>query len=655
MAVQLRQRSIRVLPFRLTLWAVVALVLVVAGIQQNPITLDGSWEESPGIDLTRDVDADILVVLDYEAIRQSGPTFEDSDFSAAWIDLIEQEVGPIAVATPETLSESMIDDSRVLIITHSITQDMPETLLEKAREHALGGHTLVVERPEGRAREIFSSDGDAGPRTAQSITHAEGMEEPFDQQLEEMPLFVDYIGSTAARDKMQTLLSIDGAPVIYASPFGDGHVITVDFDLGRQLVTLQQGRPNNDFSLPRNDSATSHLLRTSDLIASEEMVGAEVPYADLLTRFVVYGVLMRYAAVPVLWGYPDRADGVVTFVHEDADLGDRGAWKLEYENQHGGASTLVTTSDSGLSTEGAERIEGLGGQIGLAWRPPTPSLAHYEPVGIGGFEPMRRPIDLSSQREQLADILPVGNVRTTRSLHGTWSDHWSRPLETLAEEGVRADVSYESSTHRGYSFGSGLPFRPVNEKGVPLNLRQYPILVSATADEGPRVEELLEGSAGGHHQMITIATRPSMFADYPNMDDFQDWLNIFEHVKEYNHALLNLSSFAQFRYARRSSLLRSRVDHRAAIPERIRSSETAPSHTGTLLRITARMERRGLSLLIPARIGDAAYFDGLEGTERVGAEIVTNRVDTEEISMSGFSMYRIRLTRGFNNLELYYH
>ncbi len=655
MAVPSRQSKYRVLPFRLTLWSTVVLFFALAGIQQNPMTLSGSWEESSGIELTRDVDADIVVVLDYQAIRQSGSTFDDTDFSAAWIDLIEQEVGPISVATPETLSQDKIDAARVLIVTHSISRDMPQTFLERIRQHALDGHTLVIERPEGQAREIFSSDGDAGLRSGQSITHAEGMGEPYDKQLEEMPLFVDYVGSTSARDdEMQTLLSIDGAPVIYAADFGDGHVITVDFDLGRQLVTLQQGRPNNDFSVPREDAISSGSPRTSDLIAGEEMLGAAVPYTDLLARFVVFGVLMRYAGIPTLWSYPNRADGAAVFVHEDGRLGDGGAWKLEYENQRGGSSTLLTTSDSGITTEGAERIEGRGGQIGLAWRPPSPPIARYEPVGIGRFQPLRKPVELAEQRARLGDTLPRGNIRTARSLHGYWAPHWSRAQEMLAAEGIRADVSYESPTHRGYSFGTGLPFRPLSEEGLPLNLRQYPVTVSATANEGPSVESLLKDSAAGHHQLITIATRPSIFADYPDIDNFEQWLETFDYVEEYNHRLLNLSEFAQFRYSRRTSLLRSRVDKRASLPQELRTSETAPGHTATLLRITARTDRRDMALLLPARIGDARYFDALEGRERVGAELVINRLDTEEISMSGFPMRRVPLERGFNNLEFYY-
>ena len=655
MVVSLEKKRFHLLPFRILLWSVLALVLASALIQSNPITLEAELEDSDGIEITNSAEADILVVLDYEAIRQSGSTFGERDFSAAWIDLVEQEVGPTSVATPETLSQDMIDASRMIIVTHSATQEMPDAFLDRLREHALDGNTVLIDRPQGRAREVFSADGDAGSRRGQAITHAAGLGEPFDNQLEQMPLFVDYVGSTSARTDAQTLMSIDGAPVIYAVEFGRGHVVTVDFDLSRQLVALKQGRPAEDFSVPRTGSRTGEMVRTADLIADETLVGAAVPFADLLERFVVYGVIMRFAATPALWAYPDGADGAIIFAHEDSRLGDGGAWKLDYERDQGGTSTLLTTFDSGLTAEGAEAIQDAGGHIGLAWRPIHPSMTRYEPLGIGGFTPFLQPIELPAQRRHLRSILDGGAVGTSRSLQGIWSSEWSAPLEALAEAGIRSDLSYESTTHRGYSFGTGRPFRAMNDRGMPLAIRQYPVTVPLNADEGPDVDELLAASSEGHHQLLTIVTRPSTYADYPDMERFERWLQIFDHAAHYDHRLLNVVGYAQYQRARRSTSVRSRIDRDTDLPEDVQSDETAPDHRGTLLRVTARASRRDIYLLIPEQIGDATFLDALAGTERVGAEIVTSELDTEEISLAGFSLRRVRLRSGFNNLEFYYH
>src|SRR5690606_26774023 len=106
---------------------------------------------------------------------------------------------------------------------------------------------------------------------------------PYQQQIQQMPLSTSFIGSTAPRDGATTLLSIDGAPVIYAASIGQGTVVTVDFDLGEQLVALQQGRPNNKF----NVRSQGNTPRTEDLVLDKSMIGQTVPFADLLERYFV--------------------------------------------------------------------------------------------------------------------------------------------------------------------------------------------------------------------------------------------------------------------------------------------------------------------------------------------------------------------------------
>lgn len=655
MVVTLRKNKVRVLPYRVALWAIVAVLVFARGLNDHPMTVDVDLDTSDGIELTRDAGADILVVLDYEAIRQSGTTFGARDWSAAWINLVEQELGPVSIATPETLSQRLIDDARVIVLTSSVSGDLPQSMIESVRQRVVDGHTVVIERPRGQARELFSANGRAGQRRGQAITHAEGLEAPFAGQLRQMPLFTDYIGSTSAREGSETLLSIDGAPVIYAVPFGDGQAITVDFNLGEQLISLQQGRPGEDFLVQRSSDIERRPPRTADLIADERLLGADVPYADLLERFIVYGVLMRYAPIPAFWIYPEAADGAVIFIHEDARLGDGGAWMLEHEVEHGGTSTLLTTIDSGLTQQGAERIHHRGGEIGLAWRVPDPSVALFEPVGLGGFEPLREAIDLDTQLRGLRRRLPVGYIRSARTFDGVWTDHWSDPLAALSKAGIRADFSYETPAHRGYSFATGMPFLAMNDEGLPLGIRVYPIVVPPGATSGPDLADLLRASSEGHHQLITIATRPSVFADYPDMADFESWLGTFAHIQEHNHVIVNALRFDAYQRARRAGSIRSRYQTRSPLPQAARSEATAPNHRGNLLRVTVEAQERGMHLVIPETIGETSFLAGRRGTERVGAEVVSSRIETESASIIGFPLRRIRLEQGFNTFEFYYH
>lgn len=651
MVVSFRKKRAAVLPYRLAIWAVVGLLFMGHHLQEHPITASGTFKTSPGVEVTRQADADILVVLDYEAIRQSGPTFGEKDWSATWIQLIEQEIGPVSIATPSTLEQKQLDDARILILTASVSTSMPESFIDRVRRQTLEGMTLVIERPQGRAREIFSAPGDAGLRRGQEITHAEGLEPEFARQLWSMPIFADYIGSTAPREGATTHLSIDGAPVIYAVPFGEGFAITVDFNLGEQLVSLQQGRPRADFQLPGQPDSQS-TPRTDDLVAHDSLRGSAIPFADLLSRFIVHGVLQRYAPTPSLWLFPQGAAGAVLFVHEDALLGDGGAWKLEREVAAGGSSTLLTTVDSGLTKEGAEKIHLKGGEIGLAWRLPDPSVAIYERRGAGSFEPVQSPINLETQLKDLRQRLPVGYLRTARSFEGVWSQKWAEPLAALAEAGVRADFSYESPRHRGYSFGTGLPFLAMNEEGMPLGIREYPIIIPPRAQEGPTLEELLESSAAGHHQLITIGTRPALFAEYPDREEFDAWFESFDKIEAHDHVLVNALRFDTYLRQRRASSIRSRFIARSPLPEELRHTH---GPTGALLRVRAEAQARGMQLLVPARIGEKELIMARSGTRRVGAEVISQKISTEPGSIIGFPHHRVVLEQGFNNLEFYYH
>ncbi len=652
MAFSLRQNKLRLLPLRLTLWSTLLVIAVGLYLHGHPIALESDLELASGEALDVDRDADILVVIDYDAIKDSPDTFSGRDFSAAWIDLFERQIGPVSVATPESLSADKIDDARLLVITHSVARDMPEVLVQRSREHAIDGQTVLIDRPRGQARQLFGADGNAGTRSAGQITYAAGLDEEIAEVLADMPMLVDYVGSTGPRDEATTLMAVDGAPVIYASSFGDGHVLTVDIDLPRQLVALKQGLPDDDFSVaPAEDQTTP---TSADLVADADLLGASAPYADLLERFIVFGALQPYAHLTALWPFADFAPGAVVFVHADEILGDDGAWPLEYERRHRASSTLLTTADSGLSEEGAARILDQGGQIGVQWRLPNSADAPSTPEGVAGFEPFRRPVNLDDQRQVLLDTLPHGSIRSARTHRGQWLERWDDPLAAMDHAGIRQDSSLVTPDHRGYAFGTGLPSRAFTHQGMPLSLRTMPIVVPIGADEGPTFDELLADSATRYHQAVAVLADPGRFADRPRMEAFDAWLELFDAIARHAHWAPNMADLDRYARQRRQTPMRSRVHSRVDLPDDFADRSEAPSSPATLLRLTVEAPRADMTLLIPPRIGDAEFIGALEGTERVGADIVTNRLSTEAFTYSGISLRRARLSRGFNNLELYY-
>lgn len=683
MDVSLRRRAANITPYRASLWFVVVLVVVSAVLQGEPWRQQAKPVTHEGLSITRESASDVLIVLDYEAIQQSPAAFSDKDWSAAWINMMEQEVGPVSIASPRSLSQRVLDESRVVILTASVTrQRLPEGLRGQLVEHVKRGNVLVLERPTGELRELFSADGRANERRGERVTFVRGLAEPFHEQLRQLPLSTDYVGSTGVREGAVPLMAIDGALVVYALTVSKGVAITVDFDLGEQLVSLQQGRPKTGFVVKPTDPSRAHPT-TADLVASERMVGHAVPMADLLERFMVHGVIGRYHPLPVFWPYPGGARGVVVGVHEDRRLGDGGGWMLDHERRtrqpdgsarHSASSSLLLTTDAGLTAAGGATIQRMGGDVGLLWRMAGTPAAAWEPMGVGSFRPVARPTSLKAQLDHVRGKLPAPSVRTVRTVDGWWSSRWAAPFEEMAAEGVRVDMSYATPRISGYAYGTGFPFMALSAQGMPLGVRELPIVVPEHAIEGPSLKELLERSQKGHHMAIGLSIAPSSFADYPDMERFHQWLEMFSTIEQTDHRMLSAQRFEGFLRRRRASSLRSRLvrDIPMALPgadqprlklptaaaseDRDKKKDEKPEDLprGTLLRVTVEAKAAGMWLCVPERVGDRLFAIARQHPNRVGGEVVSAELHTDRVDLVGFELRRIKLERGFNTIDIFY-
>lgn len=680
MQIELRRKPRSHTATRVLLWTLVLAAFGLFYLRANPWQIAIDPQLSDGNEISREAQADIIIVIDYDAMRKQGGDFERHDWSAAWINTIEQEVGPVTIATPRSLSHKVLGESRIVILTSSVSAQIPDALMARLREHVEAGNLLVVERPGGALREAWAADGRAGERRGQQFTFAKDLPEPYQTQMREIPLSTDYIGSTRARKGSEMMLSIDGAPVVYANPVGEGHVVTVDFDYGEALTALQQGKPNKPgFGVaPTGAKKTEHdTPRPSDLMMSQKLVGAPVPYADLLERFMVHGVLMRYAPGPTLWTFPNGREGAVIAIHQDEQLGDGGAWMLDHELERKGVSSLLTTIDAGLSASGAATIHRKGGDIGLLWRMQGTPSELLEPMGVAGFEPLTRPTSLKQQTAELRQTLPVSYVRTCRVAGGWWSKQWDEPFRQMAKENLRIDMSYELPRTSGFAFGTGFPFLAVRDTGTPLGVRELPVVVPDRAVEGPSINELLDSSQKGHHMAITYAVEPAGFADYPDMERFGAWLDLFDEIERTNHIMTSPYRYDNFMRTRRASNMRSRVIAGVDAPKpgfKIPTLDakdkdgdkpdpappaSSSKKRATLLRITIEAKAKGMSLTVPARMGDGTgnthtFSSARQRSQRLGKEGSSAELEARHLSLIGIDLVLVPLERGFNTIDIYY-
>lgn len=644
--------------YRVALWTAVAIVGLLAWLDNSPLHLDTDAKQADIAPSVNKKSADVLVVIDWRAVHDSGSTFRTQDWSAAWVGMLQQEIGPVQVLTPGSLNLDRLDEARVVVLTASVSDSVPASLRKKLRRQALDGKLIVVERPDGELREAFSANGRAGPQRGRSLTFARGLEEPYATQLTEMPVDTEYIGSTSPREGATTLLSMDGAPVVYAAPIGDGTVVTVEFDLGEQLVSLQQGRPTDDFRVEGESPAAGDTAPpTVDALpmAPDKTAGAEVPWADLLERFMVHGVIGRYAPLPGLWAFPGGALGAVVPIHCDRRLGDGGGWMLEYEAEQNAASTVLSSVDSGLTAAGAAVMNRRGGEIGLFWRRAGTPEEIEERIGVLGLEPLARPLTLETQIDRLADTIP-GRPRTTKIMGRWWDRDWTAPFLQMAANGIRVDTSYEPST-AGFSFGTGLPFEVLGPNGLPLGVWEQPVVLPAGDTGGPTLDTLLNASRRGHHQVLTWSLPSSAFADYPDMSRFDDWIGSFETIRRADHLITSVSRLNDYRRKRRASRLNSRLIRDASPPKGKgpqKEGAEAGSGKGLLLRVSVETADGRSSLMVPARIDGHRFDQARRRASRVGGKLVARKLTTEKESIVGYPVRRIPLESGSSRIDVYY-
>ncbi|QED26618.1 hypothetical protein FRD01_05030 [Microvenator marinus] len=624
----LRRKNRAHIPWRIVLWSLVLTVFVLDILNDTPLHASVEFPAETPVELTRDVASDVLLVLDYDAIRASGDSFSQRDFSAAWINTFEQELGPVRIATPKTLTRKSIEESSVVVLTSSVSKSVPDALISILRENLLDDRLLVVvERPEGLLRERFSADGKVGKQMGQTFTFVRDLQDPFKQELLQMPVDIEFIGSTSAREGAQTWLSIDGAPAIYETPIGKGKVITLEFDFGELMVATQQGQPKDDFSIARPEP------RTWDLIRDPRLKQNAIPFADLLERYVVHTVIGSNRVLPFYWPFPAGKDGALVAVHTDSELGNGAAWMLRHEAENKRASTLLSTSDNLIDADTAQSVDQLGGDLGLLWRLQSTPHEILDRFGLGSIKPFAKAVVLETQLENLRKKAS-GPVNTSMIYDNWWTTDWETPLSALASKGVRVDLSYSQDQQSGFAFGTGLPFLALDRTGLPLSIREFPVTFPHGYRAGPNEEKLLQNSKNGHHQALVHVSAPVAFADFPDIQKFNAWLELTELAESFDHAYLSVNQFDAFQRARRSGTINSARSER---------------EQELVIELTVEAKRRDLELGIPEVVDSKVFkLARPKGSESFGS----TEFETRVVNYSGKTVRLIPLNSGFTTIEV---
>jgi hypothetical protein len=353
-------------------------------------------------------------------------------------------------------------------------------------------------------------------------------------------------------------------PAVLSCPHGEGVVVTVLCDFGLFLVATQQGRPEEDYTVVNR--YTEYLapdLKTADLMADGAYRDNDVPLADLLEQALIDHVRAR-VFVPALCRWPDGAPGVYLMTHDDESRGARAQWMLDDEKARSVPSTIYYIPTSQLSRPGPDRdsvrkVAGEGHAVGLHWVRGHGEYALRRLVGLPKLGPFMKEIVLPGQAARVADALPDhARVRHTRIHYLLWDTEWARPFAQLAAAGIELDSSYGPDFHcRGYLFGTGYPFHPLDPNGLPYALWELPYEHSEMEEgaDAAWLARLAANSREGDHAAIVSLFHPPFFAFAPSAETYRMWRDAPGLLRAAGHPALTMEQVRAFMAAREATEL----------------------------------------------------------------------------------------------------
>lgn len=629
---------------RLWIWLSVIGIGIFVYFCQHPIRIKQEAKISQGVAMTLDSTSDYLVVVDEMAPNATPESFMEMSFSYAWINTFQQEIGPVSVIGAQQFPQADLSGFKLVVLTRSVSER--GDWVPKIRSYLERGGNVVLEMPGAKLRALASADGKGGLRKPQTVTYAHGLMPEFQKALSAIKLseMTQIIGSAGPLDDSQTWMTIDGVPVIYTKHYSAGNVITVDFDYGMLLTSLQQGRPLDDLTI-RNMRGTTQI-ETEDLAKLDV---PDMPIADILERFIVYGVVGHSVAIASFWPFFDSMNGAIVVTHDEGGMGDAALWTSQYEATFQASSTLFARVPLQMTEYGVGLTDKTHTELGLSFELNADDKSSaQEPMGWFKFSPIWRTYNVDQQTQQLRQWMPTGSqLISSQAKDGIWTPEYTRAFRMIAAAGFRNDASYRAPKDvPGYVFGSGFPFVPLDVNGRIFNILEYPVVFSSlqTQEEREFFEAIVAASAKQTHEVITVSFSPQRYTTHPDYEIFETWQEAYRIASEHKHWITSISNYFRFSRARFTGELRSR------------STDLKISNkTSHLLRIELLAPENGMSISVPKTLRTRSFSEARRGLQRVKEDVILPEViQTSAVSLMGYERMIIPLQRGFNAIDVVY-
>ncbi len=501
-------------------------------------------------------------VLVLPSTSEVASTFDALDFSFAWYNLMTQEIGPFSIALASEVTAETFSEMRLIVIPRKTAQTMSEAQIELVENAVTHGASLVVEMPTPAWSSLTSVKRKAQANSA--IRHfTDAPNSPLTESLRDallnFPLATQIMRIDALDNETlavsDQLLEIDGAIVHYHRVHGAGHVFVLAFDMGQALTALEQGRPNDDFSLePAEEGA---LTTTADLVLHEKLKTNFIPYAEILKRHVLFSI-WRFSPQATLWPFPNAEKSALILTHDAAHIGDAAQYIIEDEQKNNVVSTLIASTEN-TSGSWLNTVPAKGHEVGaLLMRPPVGQS--WRQIGPDFFAPVRVERNLAAQRNLIAQRTRK-NVTTCRKLAQVWQHDYITSFKELTAAKCQIDLSYvPADAQYGYLFGTGFPFLPMDRGGLPFPIYELPTLMtdsSSTAIDPQNAVKLLRESNDLYHEPIVLNFSADTMREHPHYQAIDAWQQVIEYAHQNHIRLATVQDYMQYFSIRKQAAIRS--------------------------------------------------------------------------------------------------
>jgi hypothetical protein len=545
-------------------WDFALLALIALGFGLTAMLEDPHFQpsESPTTNGSRPPDrteGDVLLLLPDTPAAEAGK-FSELDCSYGWFNSLWQHFGSFATALNRNLSPELLAGRSAVIVPRRVAAAMPSTGISALAGFARSGGQVIVEQP-AEGWELLTGVSTSGKvRQALTITSAEGLgvHGPMRKHLPDTPLIGKLLPapSLEAYPTGPVLLEIDSQPGLTVNPLGQGHVYTSLFDFGCTVTGLQQGRPDEQMRFGR-DKTVEHV-RVDERAAHKRMLTSHVPYADLLER-AVFHRLSQVRPMPRLWMFPGQSAGALMLSHPTPQNVRAAIGYADWARKHEVGSTVFVAPDIVTPTEAALLRE-TGAEIGLLWVLGHARDPAVEAVGVGAIKPIERELALSEQRDLLSMAVPGDeDIEFGRVEDSLFRNDWDTTFRQLRAAGLEVDNSFGPTDpeHFGYLFGTGFPYYPIDNRGLPLPLLEFPFVLQGKNATVARLERMLVNSEAYFHQSLVLSLPSNAMRTEPSPGILLTFRNAFALAQEYKHWLTSIGDFYDFLSARRQSVLTS--------------------------------------------------------------------------------------------------